>query len=39
VAAVTVVDAALFATLLALSLWRMRVLDAGPAPAPPTVPV
>ena len=39
VTTVTIVDAALFATLLALSLWRMRVLDATPAPARPAVPV
>jgi O-antigen/teichoic acid export membrane protein len=37
VATVIVIDASLFATLLALSLWRMRVLDQ--APAPPTVSV
>jgi hypothetical protein len=34
---VTIVDAALFATLLALSLWRMRVLDTAPAATPPAV--
>jgi O-antigen/teichoic acid export membrane protein len=34
VTAVTIIDALLFATLLALSLWRMRALDATPAAAP-----
>jgi uncharacterized membrane protein len=37
VTAVTIVDAALFATLLALSLWRMRILDTAPASTPPAV--
>ena len=34
VTAVTIIDALLFATLLALSLWRMRALDTTPAAAP-----
>jgi len=37
VATVILIDASLFVTLLALSLWRMRALDR--APAPPTVSV
>jgi O-antigen/teichoic acid export membrane protein len=37
VTAVTIVDAALFATLLALSLWRMRILDTAPAATPPAI--
>ena len=37
VTAVTIVDAVLFATLLALSLWRMRILDTAPASTPPAV--
>lgn len=39
VTAVTIIDALLFATLLALSLWRMRALDTIPAPAPAPVQV
>jgi O-antigen/teichoic acid export membrane protein len=39
VTAVTIIDALLFATLLALSLWRMRALDTTPAAAPTHVQV
>ena len=39
VTAVTIIDAVLFATLLALSLWRMRALDTAPAAAPTHVQV
>jgi O-antigen/teichoic acid export membrane protein len=39
VTAVTIIDALLFATLLALSLWRMRALDAAPPPTPAHVQV
>ena len=39
VTAVTIIDALLFATLLALSLWRMRALDTAPTPAPAHVQV
>jgi hypothetical protein len=37
VTAVTLVDAGLFAILLALSLWRMRIPASTPAPTPPAV--